>query len=181
MLIVVAAERADVKGLPPVIRITSLTLAVGFAQAGSEPVISNSNPSPPEGSMLPVVVMPGLVPGPKMPAPPTVPAKDPVPPSREPAASVTSPRTEPLTTSVPAETVVPPVWAFAPESTSEPLPVFVRLDASSGNVDEEPRPLTIGAEIVSVPLTTSTGVFGEIRNGSRISVSLEPPPAESVG
>jgi hypothetical protein len=109
MLIVVAAERADVKGLPPVIRITSLTLAVGFAQAGSEPVISNSNPSPPEGSMLQVVVMPGLVPGPKMPAPPTVPAKDPVPPSREPAASVTSPRTEPLTTSVPAETVVPPV------------------------------------------------------------------------
>ena len=87
----------------------AVALAVGFAQAGSEPVISNSNPSPPEGSMLPVVVMPGLVPGPKMPVPPTVPAKDPVPPSREPAASVTSPRTEPLTTSVPAETVVPPV------------------------------------------------------------------------
>jgi hypothetical protein len=67
-----------------------LTLAVEPDQVGSTPacVNSKSTSSPTAGSACSAVRMPGLLPGPIVPAPPIVAATLPVPASRAPEAIV---------------------------------------------------------------------------------------------
>ena len=103
---------AWVNGTALVRRITSLLLAVTSLHFGApRAVYSKSKPSPREGSTFEAVMMPGLLPGPTVPAPPMVVfVSVPLPPSLAPPETVTEVlASDPLTTSVPLVTSVDPV------------------------------------------------------------------------